>query len=359
MTEIPGTTPTGPDDEPLVQIVAGGIKPMPVTTQAGEWYDTNDYDFHPLSMWFPLMEGEEFENFTNDVGRTGQRETVKLYQGKILDGRNRYLACKARGIPCRYENWNGEGDPADYVISMNFHRRHLTAEARQKLVLELRKDGKSIRQIAERLQTSVGSVHRDIDQATVPNGTVAGELPSTIKGKDGKSRQARTPRGKGTKRGGKTKAQAPTPPVQDNDDPIGEGEPIGDNGISTKEDEENEEPTTQTPQEKPTFKVGDHIYIVTTSLHYSPSIKEWKISTIKKDGSFLCSDGEASKRTCFFPYQAETRQSAEQRWKTEIKELIADKIEEVKDLQDALQRGPKIKLMPESNTSTSDAESGK
>jgi hypothetical protein len=189
MTEILGTTPTGPDDAPLGRIVAGGINPMPVTTQPGEWSDTKDYESHPLSMWFPLMEGEEFENFADDVVRTGQKETVKLYEGKIMDGRNRYRACKARGIPCRFENWNGEGDPADYVISMNLHRRHLTAEARQKLVLELRNKGKSIRQIAETLQTSVGSVHRDIEKATVPNGTVEAEKqPTTIKGKDGKAR---------------------------------------------------------------------------------------------------------------------------------------------------------------------------
>lgn len=169
-------------------------KPKPVQ---GEWSDQKEYEFHPLSERFPLMEGEEFEDMADDIVANGQKETVKLYRRKIIDGRNRYRACKARGVPCRFENWNGKGDPADFVLSMNLHRRHLTPEGRKALVVQLRKNGKSIRQIAESLRTSVGSVHRDIEKATVPNGTVGGQdLPTTIKGKDGKVRQARKPNGK-------------------------------------------------------------------------------------------------------------------------------------------------------------------
>jgi hypothetical protein len=277
MTEIPGITPIGPDDAPLGQIVAGGIKPMPVTTKPGEWSDTKDYEFHPLSMRFALMEGEEFEDFADDVFRTGQKETVKLYQGKIIDGRNRYRACKARGIPCRFENWNGQGEPADYVISMNLHRRHLTAEARQKLVLKLRKDGKSIRQIAEALQTSVGSVHRDIDQATVPNGTVAGELPSTIKGKDGKTRQARAPKGKATKRSGKTKEAGQGDKggaaVQQ-----GEGKPAQD---KSSEAEKSQNETGQRPRKELRVGPGDLIYAVEQRAG-RPTIIQWEVRFVNK-----------------------------------------------------------------------------
>ena len=158
-----------------------------------EWSDTKDYEFHPLAGRFPLMEGAEFEDLANDIATNGQNETVKLFEGKILDGRNRYQACKARKKPCRYENWSGEGDAAaDYVVSMNLHRRHLTPDTRKALVIELRQKGKSIRQIAESLHTSFGSVHRDIEAATDPDGSAgAQELPITITGKDGKVRPAR------------------------------------------------------------------------------------------------------------------------------------------------------------------------
>jgi hypothetical protein len=158
-----------------------------------EWSDEKDYEFHPLSESSPLMEGEEFEKFADDIKANGQQETVKIYEEKILDGRNRYRACKARKIPCRFDVWDRIGDPADYVLSMNLHRRHLTPEGRKTLVVELRKRRKSIREIAETLHTSYGSVHRDLQEATDPNGSVGEQaLPTTVEGKDGKTRQATT-----------------------------------------------------------------------------------------------------------------------------------------------------------------------
>ena len=157
-----------------------------------EWVDEKEYEFHPLSECFPLLIGPEFEEFSSDIAVNGQRETVKLYQGKILDGRNRYLSCKKHKMPCRYELVEEIVDPTDYVISMNVHRRHLMPEARKSLVIELRKSGKSIRQIAKALNTSSSSVYRDLENATVPDGTL--DLPEFVKGQDGKGRKARKPK---------------------------------------------------------------------------------------------------------------------------------------------------------------------
>jgi hypothetical protein len=181
-----------------------------------EWSDQKEYEYHPLAELFPLMEGEDLERFAEDIATNGQKETVKLYEGKILDGRNRYRACKARGLPCRYENWGGNGDPWDYVLSLNLHRRHLTQEYRRTLAVELRKQGKSLRQIAETLHEGYGTVHRDLQTATGPNGPVSGQdLPATIKGKDNKVRLSRMPKGgKGSKRLPKTKAKV-NPEIDD------------------------------------------------------------------------------------------------------------------------------------------------
>lgn len=59
-----------------------------------------EYPFHPLADLFPLLEGPEFTALLDDIRTQGLREPIWLYQGQILDGRNRYRACRAAAIPC-------------------------------------------------------------------------------------------------------------------------------------------------------------------------------------------------------------------------------------------------------------------
>ena len=56
--------------------------------------------FHPLADLFPLLEGDDFAELVADVQAHGVREPVWLYQGQILDGRNRVRAAEAAGVPC-------------------------------------------------------------------------------------------------------------------------------------------------------------------------------------------------------------------------------------------------------------------
>ena len=68
----------------------------------------------------------------------------------ILDGRNRARACKAVGIESTFTTYTGD-DPIAYVVSLNLHRRHLTAEQKRELIAKLIKMApeKSNRQIAK------------------------------------------------------------------------------------------------------------------------------------------------------------------------------------------------------------------
>lgn len=87
------------------------------------------YEFHPLSSYFPLMEGEDFKELVEDIKENGLRNRIILYDGKILDGRNRYNACLEAQIKMQFTDYEGD-DPLEYVISQNLKRRHLTASQR-------------------------------------------------------------------------------------------------------------------------------------------------------------------------------------------------------------------------------------
>lgn len=87
----------------------------------------DEREFHPIANLFPLMEGDEFLHFAEDIKTNGLRHPVLIdADGTILDGRNRYRACCLVGIEPRYETWGGEGDLASLIIGLNIRRRHLT-----------------------------------------------------------------------------------------------------------------------------------------------------------------------------------------------------------------------------------------
>jgi SAM-dependent methyltransferase len=90
---------------------------------------TKELEFHPIASIFPLMEPEGFNDLKEDIEINGMHEPVRLYEGKILDGRNRYNACKELKIEPHYREFEpvNSVDPFDFVVSMNLMRRHLSA----------------------------------------------------------------------------------------------------------------------------------------------------------------------------------------------------------------------------------------
>ena len=53
---------------------------------------------HVIADIFPLMSTQEFDDLVRDIRLRGQREPIRLYEGQILDGCNRYRACQQLDI---------------------------------------------------------------------------------------------------------------------------------------------------------------------------------------------------------------------------------------------------------------------
>ena len=122
------------------------------------------------------------------------------YQGKILDGNNRYRACELVKIVPKFAEFTGDDAAArNYVISANIHRRHLSPDQRREIIAMLLKDNpaQSNRQVAETAKAShvtVGAVRTELEST----GQID-QLTET-KGADGKSRK-RKPKGKSGAKG--------------------------------------------------------------------------------------------------------------------------------------------------------------
>jgi hypothetical protein len=97
-----------------------------------------DYTAHPLANTFPMIEGSAFEELKADIKAHGILEPIRIFQGMILDGRNRYAAAKAVGhafSPDDFREWVGSvADAEAWVISTNFHRRQLTNAQKQGVI---------------------------------------------------------------------------------------------------------------------------------------------------------------------------------------------------------------------------------
>lgn len=92
---------------------------------------------HPLADCVPMMSDDEFTELRKSLRNRGFFSTHKIvmYEGKILDGRNRYLACLAEQIEPEFEDYVGD-DPHGYVLG-NITRRDLDTSKRALVVADI------------------------------------------------------------------------------------------------------------------------------------------------------------------------------------------------------------------------------
>lgn len=93
--------------------------------------------FHAACLLFPPLPPAEFASLVADITAHGLLHPIVLHEGRVLDGRNRLLACREAGVEPRFTEWQGDGSPLGWAISANLHRRHLSASQRAVLALDL------------------------------------------------------------------------------------------------------------------------------------------------------------------------------------------------------------------------------
>ncbi len=79
--------------------------------------------WHDAAKLFPLLCEAEIESLAQDIAKNGLLNPIWLFQGKVLEGRNRLLACEKAGVEPKFEKWRANGvSPPDFVFAQNFER---------------------------------------------------------------------------------------------------------------------------------------------------------------------------------------------------------------------------------------------
>jgi hypothetical protein len=95
------------------------------------------YTYHPACLAFPLLPEPELKALAEDIKLRGLLNPIVMFQGKVLDGRNRLAACEIAEVEPRFVEWEGDSSPTEWVIATNLFRRQLTASQRAVVALDL------------------------------------------------------------------------------------------------------------------------------------------------------------------------------------------------------------------------------
>jgi N6-adenosine-specific RNA methylase IME4 len=81
------------------------------------------------------LTGPEAESLAADIAANGLQEPIWTFQGRIVDGRNRFAACITAGVEPVYREWPGQEEGLlAFILSENLHRRHLNESQRAMVV---------------------------------------------------------------------------------------------------------------------------------------------------------------------------------------------------------------------------------
>jgi hypothetical protein len=160
---------------------------------------------HPAAKLFPRMSEAELKELSEDIKANGLRVPIGIWSDSkekqwLIDGRNRLDALAAAGLlrlseggglclpgPAIEQHYSWpRHDPYELALSLNVHRRHLTAEQKREAIAVILKarPGLSDRQIAK----STKADHKTV-AAVRQEKEACGEIPHVEKRTDSKGRK--------------------------------------------------------------------------------------------------------------------------------------------------------------------------
>jgi ParB-like chromosome segregation protein Spo0J len=87
------------------------------------------FEVHPIASIFPRLDDAGIDALAMDIKANSQHDPIVLFEGKILDGVNRYEACRRAKIEAKTCEYGGP-DPIGFVLGANLYRRHLDPSQR-------------------------------------------------------------------------------------------------------------------------------------------------------------------------------------------------------------------------------------
>lgn len=91
---------------------------------------------HPIAAVWPMLDDAKLDELAEDIRQHGQLHPIWTFEGMILDGRNRFEACRRAEIKPIIMEYRGD-EPTAFAVSLNDRRRHMGKSALAAVAAEL------------------------------------------------------------------------------------------------------------------------------------------------------------------------------------------------------------------------------
>lgn len=92
--------------------------------------------FHEIANVWPMLDDEKLSELVDDIKLNGLINPIWTFEGKILDGRNRFRACLIAQVKPVFKEYTGD-EPTAFAVSLNDKRRHMNKGALAAVAAEL------------------------------------------------------------------------------------------------------------------------------------------------------------------------------------------------------------------------------